>query len=166
MIACLDVAYSSARANAACILISDWTSAVAALELTHEVPLPHKYESGQFYRRELPCLLAILGLLPERPAIVVVDAYVWLGPSQTPGLGGHLYAALGSMTPVVGVAKKPFRGAPACEVLRGRSHVPLFVNAAGMESEEAAALVASMHGPFRIPTVLKQVDLLSRRATQ
>jgi deoxyribonuclease V len=162
MIACLDVAYGSTSATAACVLAGDWTSAVPFRELTNVCSVADEYEPGQFYRRELPCLLAILDVLPERPDIVVVDGYVWLGPECQPGLGGHLYAALDARTPVIGVAKKRFQGASAIAVRRGRSRVPLFVSAAGMEPGEAAERVFSMHGPFRIPTLLKRVDLLSR----
>jgi deoxyribonuclease V len=162
MIACLDVAYGAASATAACVIAGDWTSAAPIRELTHCCPLNVEYLSGQFYRRELPCLLAILKLLPERPDVVVIDGYVWLNVDRKPGLGGHLYAALGGKTPVIGVAKRPFRGAPSVEVRRGRSRVPLFVSSAGIALEEAAQRVIRMNGPFRIPTLLKRADLLSR----
>jgi deoxyribonuclease V len=163
MVACLDVAYGSASATAACVLAEDWTSAAPFRELTHIGPAAEQYEPGQFYRRELPCLLAILDLLPARPDVVVVDGYVWLAPDTKPGLGAHLHAALGARTPVIGVAKRAFHGAPAITVTRGRSRLPLFVSSVGIEVGEAAQRVVSMHGPFRIPTLLKRVDVLSRR---
>lgn len=119
------------------------------------------YEPGAFYRRELPCLLDVLARGP-RADIVVVDGYVWLGDGKA-GLGAHLHAALGGA--VVGVAKTRFAGATdAIAVCRGVSRAPLYVSAAGMSTEEAAAMVAAMHGPYRVPTLLKRVDMLARRS--
>lgn len=93
---------------------------------------------------------------------MVIDAYVWLDSNSRPGLGAYLYSALESRTPVVGVAKTLFPGAPAIPVFRGRSRSALFVTAQGMPPEEAAAHIREMHGAFRIPTLLKRVDRLSR----
>ncbi|HYH68074.1 MAG TPA: endonuclease V [Urbifossiella sp.] len=120
------------------------------------------YEPGSFYRRELPCLLGVLALGP-RPDVVVVDGYVWLA-GDVPGLGAHLHAALGGV--VVGVAKTRFASAAAVEVCRGASRSPLFVTAAGAAAEVVAAWVAKMHGPYRVPTLLKRVDALARTAPQ
>lgn len=95
-----------------------------------------------------------------RPDIVVIDGYVWLGDGK-PGLGAHLHAAIGGI--VVGVAKTRFVSATdALEVCRGGSQSPLFVSAIGMKVEDAAKRVAQMHGPYRVPTLLKQVDTLAR----
>jgi deoxyribonuclease V len=63
------------------------------------------------------------------------------------------------------VAKTRFEGATlALPVLRGNSKHPLWVSAAGMGADEAAALVAAMAGGFRLPTLLKRVDRLCRDA--
>ena len=40
--------------------------------------------------------------------------------------------------------------------------IPLLVSAVGMPIEEAVAGVKRMHGPHRVPTLLKRVDRLSR----
>jgi deoxyribonuclease V len=121
------------------------------------------YEPGSFYLRELPCLLAALGHLKAPLDTAVIDGYVWLGPENSPGLGAHLYQALGSKTPVIGVAKSPFKGAPnAQRVFRGKSARPLYVTSAGMEPVEAVRKIANMHGPHRIPTLLRRVDRLCR----
>ena len=47
-------------------------------------------------------------------------------------------------------------------VLRGDSSRPLFVTAAGMNPHGAAELVRGMHGPHRVPTLLKRADQLAR----
>lgn len=39
------------------------------------------YQPGEFYRRELPCLLAVLACGPVAE-VIVVDGYVWLGPER------------------------------------------------------------------------------------
>ena len=97
---------------------------------------------------------------PEPPDVVIVDGYVWLGKGAK-GLGAHLHNAIGEI--VVGVAKTRSAGATdAIEVRRGASQSPLFVSADGMPIEEAAARIAEMHGPYRVPALLKYVDALAR----
>jgi len=117
------------------------------------------YEPGAFYRRELPPLLTALKNLGPVEG-VVVDGFCWLGADR-PGLGARLYEALGSRAWVVGVAKRPFHGQPGLPVRRGTTK-PLWVTTCGLETERAVRAVASMHGPFRIPTLLKRADQLAR----
>jgi deoxyribonuclease V len=74
-----------------------------------------------------------------------------------------LHEALGGAVPVVGVAKTRFASAAAVDVVRGDSQKPLFVTAAGVDVEWAAEQVKRMHGPYRIPTLLKRVDQLCRQ---
>lgn len=125
-----------------------------------------EYEPGAFYRRELPCLLAVLARLPFTPSLVIVDGYVWLG-AQRPGLGQYLYETfpVESRIPVIGVAKTSFHGNDlAVPVLRGQSKKPLFVTASGISSDDAVAAVRKLHGAFRVPTLLHRVDALCRTA--
>lgn len=164
MIACLDVDYRETAAYAAGIAFHDWTDATPATEKVVPVVGVQPYQPGQFFRRELPCLLAALRELPP-VTVVVVDGYVWLDGVSVAGLGAHLYQALAGKVAVIGVAKTRFAGAGAAvEVLRGRSTRLLFITAAGMTAERAAEHVGSMHGPYRIPTLLKRVDFLCRQA--
>jgi hypothetical protein len=44
--------------------------------------------------------------------------------------------------------------------------IPIFVSTAGMDLNLAAEKIKSMHGKFRIPRLLKLVDLMSRRYTE
>jgi deoxyribonuclease V len=120
------------------------------------------YSPGEFFRRELPALRAVLAIAGAL-RLVVVDGYVDLDPDGRPGLGAHLHAELG--VPVIGVAKSFFRSAThAVPVLRGRSARPLYVTAAGLPLPEAVGLVRRMAGPFRLPAALRRVDALSRGA--
>jgi len=127
--------------------------------------IPHAYEPGFFYRRELPYLMAVLRLLTALPDVIVVDGYVWL-PDGRPGLGAHLYEALNRCATVVGIAKRPFTGVGASDcvlpVLRGASRQPLFVTARGMSNVAAATAVRTMAGEHRIPDVVRMADRLSR----
>ena len=80
-------------------------------------------------------------------------------------MGKHLHEALGGSVPVIGVAKTPFKGhTNPCELLRGRSKKPLFITSEGVDTERAREHIRSMHGPFRIPTLLGKVDRLCRQA--
>jgi deoxyribonuclease V len=165
MIACVDVDYRDPEAFAACVLFGDWADEHPASEQFEHIGRVEPYHPGQFYKRELPCLLAVLGQVAEPLDAVLVDGYVWLRDEKTPGLGAYLYEALGKRVPVIGVAKTRFASArAACEVRRGGSHRPLYVTAVGIDLAEAARSVQRMHGPHRVPTLLKRVDLLCRAA--
>lgn len=162
MIACLDVCYADTMAHAAVVVFRDWADELATEEKVIRVENVQPYEPGEFFRRELPCLLAALEAVPEA-GIVIIDGYVWLDGAGKPGLGAHLHEALGGRATVIGVAKTKFRNAEgALQVLRGESQKPLFVTAAGMSPEQAAEHVRAMHGDFRIPTLLKRADYLCR----
>jgi deoxyribonuclease V len=93
----------------------------------------------------------------------VIDGYVWLGEDR-PGLGAHLYEALDRCVPIIGVAKTRFRCAASAEVYRGGSRRSLFVSAAGLGAHLAAGCIERMHGPYRLPTLLRRVDQLCRRS--
>ena len=164
MIGCLDVDYREPAAYAAGIAFHNWSDASPAIEKVVPVVGVHPYQPGQFFRRELPCLLAVLRELPP-VGVVVVDGYVWLDGVSVAGLGAHLYQELAGKVAVIGVAKTRFAGVGAAvEVVRGRSIRPLFITAVGMSTPRAAEHLRSMHGPDRIPTLLKRVDSLARRA--
>lgn len=164
MIAAVDVYYHpSGGATAALLGFRRWCARDGETDLRKYLPRVQPYEPGHFFVRELPCLLLVLEKAVQRLETVIVDGYVWLAPDDRPGLGAHLYQALGSEIPIVGVAKSAFRGSNNAHlVLRGRSRKPLYVTAVGMDPLVAANHVASMHGSHRIPTMLKRVDRLCR----
>jgi deoxyribonuclease V len=165
MIACVDVDYRENEAWASCVVFRDWPGPQCAARYVERLTVVAPYEPGQFYRRELPCLLAVLRQVREAVDVVIVDGYVWLGGEDHPGLGAYLYEALGHRTPVVGVAKTHFHSAHlARQALRGNSQRPLYVTAVGMDVEKAVQHVQSMSGAFRIPDMLRQADRLCRSA--
>jgi deoxyribonuclease V len=164
MIACVDVDYRDAGAVAACVLLRDWADAACAGTHVARIAAVDPYQPGQFYRRELPGLQAVLARVGDPVDVVVIDGYVWLGGPDRPGLGARLYEALGGTAAVVGVAKTQYAGAGGIPVLRGASRRPLLVTAAGLDPATAARHVQAMHGPYRIPDALKQVDQLCRQS--
>jgi deoxyribonuclease V len=162
MLAALDVQYDDTRSlgTAAAVLFARWDDMAAATEYTAVVENIQPYVPGEFFRRELPCLLAVLGKISEPLEALVVDGYVRL--NEKPGLGRHLSEHLPPGTPVIGVAKTRFHSAAAVEVLRGDSKSPLFVTSIGIDPQEAADRIRRMHGPHRIPTLLKRADQLAK----
>ncbi|MDJ0856624.1 MAG: endonuclease V [Desulfobacterales bacterium] len=160
-IVAFDVYYrKDGPASAAAIVFDDFGDRKPAAEHHTVIAAPAAYVAGAFYRRELPCILALLERIEIPPTTLIVDGYVMLG--LKPGLGQHLFETLEYRTPVIGVAKSHFEGAPALEVLRGGSRRPLYVTAAGVDAAEAAENIRRMHGPHRIPTLLQRVDRLAR----
>jgi deoxyribonuclease V len=166
VIAILDAAYGDDRASVACVVARDWAAEHAEHEYAAITNAAASYASGQFYKRELPLLLDILGRVTAPISCAVVDGYVWLDANGAPGLGAHLHDALGRKVPVIGVAKTRYAGADAIEVLRGKSRVPFFVTATGIDAAVAASHIRAMHGAGRIPFLLRRADQLARSTLQ
>ncbi|MDM1757568.1 MULTISPECIES: endonuclease V [unclassified Acinetobacter] len=163
MILAIDVAYTETSAQIAGIVFEHWNSQVFTTQYVIQIDEIADYESGQFYKRELPCIFALFNQVKEQISTIVVDGFVYLGEEQKAGLGKHLYDALTHKIPVIGVAKNPFKGTPkANELLRGESTKPLYVTAIDIDLDQAKLAISEMHGKHRIPTLLKLVDQLSR----
>ncbi len=166
MILATDVHYlSEVEARAAAVVFEHWDDPAPVAMYSDQATGFGAYIPGRFYERELPCLLPLLNWLLSAHDVhtVVVDGYVDLG--EEPGLGRHVARALaesGFRPSLVGVAKTQFDGAPAQSVLRGESSTPLWVTASGVPATEAADHVRSMHGRFRMPTLLLLVDHIAR----
>jgi deoxyribonuclease V len=165
MIFAVDVYYQDQKAVVAGVLFHFWDAPQPAEEVVIEMKIDHvgEYEPGQFYKRELPCVLAILETLETLPEIIVIDGYVHLGIEQKPGLGKRLYDALEGKAIVIGVAKTRFQDTPdTAEVYRGGSKRPLYVTAIGIGESEAKRFIMDMQGENRIPVLLKRVDRLTK----
>lgn len=163
MILAVDVHYTEPGAIAAGVCFEDWRDAQPSHTCISRFDAVAPYEPGAFYRRELPCLLGLLGEHDLHPAVIVVDGHVFLDDAGRPGLGKHLFDALDGQVPVIGVAKTAFVGVGEDhEVRRGNSARPLYVSAAGMPLADAKAHILAMHGAHRLPTLLKAVDRACR----
>ncbi len=163
MIFAIDVNYVEDKALVAGILFEHWQSSETICQITTKIANISEYKPGQFYKRELPCILEILAQLESLPEIIIVDGYVELGSEQKPGLGKHLYDAIDGKSIIIGVAKNRFEDTPAeAEVFRGGSQRPLYVTAIGISQADAKSAIASMYGKYRIPDLFKMVDKLSK----
>jgi len=163
LFAAADVQYhDNGVARAAAVLAASASLWPAVDEKTVEVANVEPYVPGEFWRRELPCLRALLdGVVPL--SLLVIDGYVDLDPAGRPGLGARAHEEFG--VPVIGVAKTPFATAThAVPVLRGSSGAtrPLYVTAAGLPLADAAGLVREMAGRYRLPDALRRADALAR----
>jgi deoxyribonuclease V len=162
MIYCFDTYYGEDYAKTAVIGIEDYTAAEANFVLNDTINKVDDYESGAFYKRELPCLLSIIKKLhlDSTKDIFVIDGYVLLSDEGKPGLRGYLFEAFEGQIPVIGVAKNDFASLQKLKrsVYRGKSKKPLFVSALGYDLQEAGEHILKMHGAFRIPGILKLAD--------
>ncbi len=144
MIFAVDVNYIEDKALVAGILFEYWQGSETICQITTKINNVSEYEPGQFYKRELPCILEILTQLESLPEIIVVDGYVELGSEQKPGLGKHLHDAIDGKSIIIGVAKNRFEDTPVeTEVFRGGSQRPLYVTAIGTRSPEKCRVVTA-----------------------
>lgn len=164
MILALDVHYRENIAQAVGILFNwqDETPQEIIIDFIREVD---DYVPGGFYKRELPCLLKICKKLNlETLEAIIVDGYIYLDNDKKMGLGAHLWQALNQTTPIIGVAKTLFfnNTETTIKVIRGTSKKPLYVSAIGLNLTTSASLIKNMKGEFRIPTLLKKLDTLTK----
>ncbi len=163
MIIAIDVDYRKNGAKVAGVIFEAWESEEIVDEYTLFIDHVADYASGNFYKRELPCIMALLEHIEYPITYIVIDGYVHLGSKKNPGLGKHLWDELKGAIPVIGVAKSPFKGTPQnTELVRGRGKKPLYITAEGIDLEIAKANIFKMKGQYRIPALLKYVDALCR----
>jgi len=113
----------------------------------------------------LPCILSLLNQFDlKNIEAIIVDGFVYLDDEKKYGLGGHLYEKLNKEVPVIGVAKTNFASIEKYKkaLVRGESKKPLYVTSIGIELEDAFQKVESMAGEFRMPTLLKEMDRLTK----
>lgn len=166
MILALDTYYQNDKAKTVCIRFANWTDEQPAEVVTEELDGIEEYQPGSFYKRELPCILSILKKTSLQTIdAIIIDGYVLLDDSGKHGLGGYLYEALERKIPVIGVAKTNFahNTLHKGEVYRGDSQRPLYITTLGIPLETACNYIRSMHGAYRIPTLLKTLDTLTRQ---
>jgi deoxyribonuclease V len=165
MIVAIDVHYRESGAKVVAIGFADWTDADTGVVKTAWIDDIHAYIPGQFYKRELPCLLHILAQFDLTTVThIIVDGNVFLDDQEQPGLGKYLFDALDALIPVIGIAKTLYNGGNRhIETLRrGASRKPLYISAIGMSLSGAIARIKQMYGNNRIPTLLKKLDRLTK----
>ena len=162
----IDVYYfNENNTKAVGVCFQEWESPEPAEIFTNNLDNAEKYEPGNFYKRELPCIIKLLELInTENIDVIIIDGYVYLEDMSIPGLGLHLYNAIERKIPIIGVAKTYYHTNIAEKILRGKSKTPLYITSAGMEAGEAAGCIKNMYGDYRIPKLLQLLDRETKRA--
>lgn len=160
-----DTHYFDDKAKTVAVQFKDWADEVPHHVYSEIISDIAAYESGEFYKRELPCIVSLLKQVDLASiTTIIIDGFVVLDDEGALGLGGYLYEALDQKIPIIGVAKNNFARIDALKVpvYRGNSKKPLYITTKGMDLQKAAKLIQDMHGEFRFPTLLKEVDRLGR----
>ena len=161
MILAFDSYYFEDTAKTIAIQFDSWETATPTKVYSEVLDGIAEYEPGAFYKRELPCILSLLGQVNlDEIDFIMVDSYVLLNDEGKLGLGGYLYHELNKKIPVIGVAKTGFHNNKlnSKELLPRESKKPLHISAIGITLQEAYEHIKSMHGAYRMPTISLLVD--------
>lgn len=164
MILAIDVYYIEDTAKSVGVLF-DWNDAQpqeVIIDMKHGV---EEYVPGQFYKRELPCIEALIQKISlEKVETVIIDGHIYVDDSLKYGLGGYVWELLGKKIPVIGVAKNAFHSNKSTveSIYRGDSKKPLYISVIGMDIKEAVAHLKKMHGDYRFPSILKELDTITK----
>ena len=164
MLLAIDIYYRDAIAKAVGILFN-WEDESPASVIIEWIEGVEPYVSGEFYKRELPCILKVVEKVDARKIeAIIIDGYVYIDNEKKYGLGGYLWEVLNGKVPIIGVAKTSFfkNKETVQGIIRGNSKNPLFISAIGINIVDAANLVRTMKGSFRIPSILKRLDQLTK----
>ncbi len=164
MILAFDTFYFDSKARTVCISFINWEDDFFnfSFEILDEI---EEYKSGEFYKRELPCILSLLEKIEiQNLEAIIIDGYVYLNDELQLGLGGRLFQSLSKKVPVIGVTKSNFASIVKNrkELCRGKSSKPLYITSVGIDLEYATECIKKMKGEYRIPTLLKKLDNLTR----
>lgn len=165
MILAFDTYYYDGKAKTVCLEFTEWNQSTDFKVHTEIIDNVEEYIPGEFYKRELPCILSLLNKMDlTNLEVIIVDGFVYLDDEKKYGLGGHLYEKLNKEIPIIGVAKTNFASIEKDKksLVRGESAKPLYITAIGIELEDAFKKVESMAGEYRMPTLLREMDRLTK----
>lgn len=166
MILAVDVKYNEKEKSAKAVgLLFNWEDEKQVKVITKSINEINQYKSGEFYKRELPCIKAIMEDLAHiEITAIIIDGYVFIDNNNGYGLGGHVYEVYNKKISVIGVAKTPFfkNKETVKKIYRGKSKNPLYVSSIGVDLDYVSKKIQEMHGDYRIPTLLKKLDGLTR----
>lgn len=165
MILAIDVHYKESYAKAVGVLFN-WEDESPKEIISIDIDTVEGYVPGEFYKRELPCIIKIIEQIDlEDIECIIVDGHTYINNNKEVGLGGHLYYFLNEKTPIIGVAKKAFINTEQVSfpLLRGESKNPLYVSSVGIDVKLCLKKIREMKGAYRIPTILKQLDQLTKK---
>ncbi|MCU6792143.1 endonuclease V [Paenibacillus sp. WQ 127069] len=169
MIIAVDVYYEENKAKSVGVIFQCWEDSKPHEVIVSYTENPHEYETGFFYKRELPCIQELMKLTDiDQIHTIVVDGYVYLNNEKKPGLGHYVYTNFSGKIPVIGVAKNTFRDNEAFvkKIYRGNSSKPLYITSVDIDLADAAQHVQSMYGEYRFPHLLKLLDMQTKEARQ
>lgn len=145
------------------VLFTKWGSGRAESVLISNVENTESYIGGEIFGRELKIVNTLLEQCKAKPDYILLNGLVYSDGHSEPGFGKRLFDELGGDVSVIGVMQKQIKGLPEeCQLCRGESGTPLFVTSVGVELMKAKELITSMHGKFRLPTLLKLAEKKSR----
>ncbi len=165
MILAFDTYYFDNKGKTVCVAFEDWTASEKFVVYTETLENIEEYQSGAFYKRELPCILSLIQKIDlQNVEAIIVDGFVYLDDENKFGLGAYLFESLRKSIPVIGVAKSNFATLQKNKraLLRGESQKPIFITAIGIELDKAAEQISRLSGPYRMPTILKALDRLTK----
>lgn len=160
----IDIYYSDEKAKAVGVLFN-WNDESPSSVIVEWIENVAPYVSGEFYKRELPCIIKVIEKVDLASIeTIIIDGYVYIDNEKKYGLGGYLWEALNGKIPIIGVAKTSFfrNKETVIGILRGNSKNPLFVSTIGIDQIDAANLVKNIKGDFRIPSILKRLDQITK----
>lgn len=158
----LDVDYNKEHPSVGGVFFTNFeTSTTGPLLTTVYTGQLEEYVPGEFYKRELPCLLHALSGIADGIDIIVIDGYCNISGKSV--LGDKLSEALGGK-PVIGIAKNRYNdNTTEKAIFRGVSKKPVYVSTSNYSLEKAAKIVEKMHGIGRLPTLVKLADKTARQ---
>jgi len=165
MILAFDTYYYENKAKTVCLSFKDWNAEENYKIDTETISDVEEYVSGEFYKRELPCILSLLSKIDLKEVdLIIIDGFVFLNDENKFGLGAYLYKALNEEIPIIGVAKRDFATIEnnRKEIFRGISKNPLFITSIGIDLTIASKKIEEMNGEYRIPNLLKELDKLTK----
>lgn len=169
MILIIDLYYKENGFAKAVGVLCEWKDQEAREIIIEQIENVEPYVPGKFYKRELPGALKIIEKVAlESIESIIIDGHVYIDNDKNYGLGGYLWEELKQKIPVIGVAKRGFfsNKETVVEVTRGKSKNPLYVSSIGIDKNVAAKKIQNMKGDYRIPTLLKLVDTLTRSSDE
>lgn len=165
MILAFDTYYFENKAKTVCLVFENWSDLKELDIFSETLENMKEYIPGEFYKREMPCILSLLQKIDYQSIeAIIIDGFVFLDDNGKLGLGGHLYEALNHKIPIIGVAKSNFAtiNRDKKELCRGQSNNPLYITSIGMDLDDATEKIRSMSGAYRMPTLLKELDKLTK----
>ncbi|MHC0445155.1 endonuclease V [Flavobacterium sp. 3-218] len=169
MILAFDTYYFDQKAKTICLEFAEWNEDKNFKIHSETIDNVEEYIPGEFYKRELPCIISLLKQIDlSTIEVIVVDGFVYLDDENKYGLGGYLYEKLNKEIPIIGVAKTNFASIEKNKkaLYRGDSKKPLYITSIGIDLDEAYKKVQSMAGEYRFPTLLKELDRLTKEEEQ